>query len=272
MQKHFDINAYSNETGTFITIFQDITDSMNVEMQVRNLQRLETIENLASGVAHEINNPINGIMNYCQIILDTIDASAEIKEYAKVMMHESKRIAKTTRDLLKFSRYSSEVWECVNCNDMLGEITSLISATMRTDEIEFHSKFDTDITITCIPQQVQQIVMNLLINARHAVMERSKENNLTGKVSITSEKIKRDGEARVLITVEDNGIGIPKQVQDRIYNPFFTTKGRDIGTGLGLSISLKMAQKHKGALYFETKENAYTKFHLELPVEHAGRL
>ena len=267
MGKHFEITVYSTEPDRFITIFSDISEKINAEAQMKNIQRLESVGTLASGVAHEINNPINGILNYSQIIMDEAKINSEIYQYAQIIKKESMRIAETTSNLLQFSRYDTGQCEYVSLNKILKQTISLLETTIKKEKISLIVDLDTKIEVNCHPQQIQQIVMNLLLNAKSAVIERNEADKREMKIKISSNEFNKSGKEYIRIIVEDNGKGIPPENNEKIFAPFFTTKSRCEGTGLGLSISQKIAQAHKGNLYFESEENNYTRFYLELPKE-----
>ena len=267
MDKHFEITVYSTEPDRFITIFSDISEKISAEAQIKNIQRLESVGILASGVAHEINNPINGILNYSQIIMDEAKINSEIYQYAQIIKKESMRIAETTSNLLQFSRYDTGQCEHVSLSEILKQTISLVEATIKKEKICIVVDLDAKLEVSCYPQQIQQIVMNLLLNARSAVIERYEADKRDMEIKISSNEFIKAGKKYIRIIVEDNGKGIPPENNEKIFAPFFTTKSRSEGTGLGLSISQKIAQSHKGNLYFESEENKYTRFYLELPKE-----
>ncbi|GEM_PF-3446808 len=265
VDKYLDITLFSTEPDKFVTIFADITERVETEIQSRNNQRLEAVGSLASGVAHEVNNPINGILNYSQIIMDISDINSETYEFAKIINDESLRIAETTRSLLEFSRRDGDSSERVLLDDILQQAISLAAASFKKDQIVLEIDLNTPISIQCHPQQIQQIIMNLLLNARYAVLKRYEVDNKIMVIRVSSMLLKKDDGQHIRVMVEDNGCGIPEDVQDNIFDPFFTTKGRTEGTGLGLPISQRIARAHNGNISFETEENVFTRFYLELP-------
>lgn len=252
----------------------DITSQTLLQEEKRKLnnrlnqqQRLESIGTLASGVAHEINNPINGIMNYSQMILDTEDKVEEVQEYAENILNETNRIATIVRNLLEFSRRGKQEFSFVQFDEILNQTLSLVNTIIKHDQIELQINIPDDMpSIKCRSQQIQQVLMNLLTNAKDA-LNRKYEGYHENKLIIISCKLIEKNNAKFMqIIIEDHGAGIPPSVQENIFDPFFTTKGRSEGTGLGLSISYNIIQEHKGYLTFDTKKDLCTRFIIELPL------
>ncbi len=272
MNKYFNVIAYSTEPNNFITVFDDITENKELgekkkllEANIRNQQKLESIGTLASGVAHEINNPINGIMNYGQLIVDLTEYNSEINNYAKEIIDESIRISKITKNLLQFSRFESTAYEKIMIGDILSKTISLVNTLISKEQIKMEFNYEDSIEVYCRPQQIQQVVMNILTNARSALNEKYERYDDNKIIEVGCYEFIKEHEKWVRIIVEDHGSGIPKELQEKIFDPFFTTRSRCEGTGLGLSISHGIITEHKGELYFETEEGEYTKFFIELP-------
>ena len=257
----------------------DITDQRQaaaeraaIETKLRQQQRLESIGTLAAGVAHEINNPIQGIMGYAELIDDSIDDPATIHEFAGEIRHEAERVTAIVRNLLRFSRLESdEPQVAVDVGAIIGGTRTLLHNLLRKDHIDLRVALDPELPpVSCNSQQIQQIIMNLVTNARDALNDRYSGYDPDKRIEIRAAPcVSEGGEARVRISVQDWGGGIPEAVRVRIFEPFFTTKGTDKGTGLGLSVSYKLATEHGGTLWVECEDGVGTTFHLELPV--AGR-
>lgn len=256
--------------------FHDITDRVllakqNSEMDayVRNQQKLQSIGTLASGVAHEINNPINGIMNYSQVIIDNLDDKSQAENCAKEIIHEAERVSDIVQNLLGFSRPNQVSFEDVDVKEIIEQTLSLVRATVRHDRIDLQLDIPDDLpNVRCRSSQIQQVIMNLVTNARDSLnakypgTDKNKILNIIVKQTVVEEN------QFIRITIEDLGTGIPTTVQNRIFDPFFTTKSRDKGTGLGLAISYSIAKEHKGSITFDTKVGEYTRFHLDLPIKN----
>jgi predicted ATPase/signal transduction histidine kinase/tRNA A-37 threonylcarbamoyl transferase component Bud32 len=238
-----------------------------LEGQLRQQQRLESIGTLASGVAHEINNPVQGIMNYAELIAGAPAADAEIREFAGEITAESKRVTTIVRNLLAFSRQElSEADESVSLASIVEGTLSLIRAVLRRDQIMLDVDIpDTLPLVEVRSQQIQQVVMNLVTNARDAI-------NATGvdeadrRIRIDADTFAHEGRAWVRLSVEDRGGGVPPEALPHIFDPFFTTKGRDQGTGLGLAVSHGIVTEHGGRLVLANKPGIGARFSIELPL------
>ena len=263
-----------DEGGRVVAFIRDITERKLVEQERKQLQaqliqaqKLEAIGTLAGGVAHEINNPIMGIMGYAQLILDTLAPDAPASQYAAEISRETERVATIVRNLLAFARQEKQSHSAARMCDVVASTLSLIRAVMRHDQVTLVIDIPEDLPrIGCRSQQIQQVVMNLLTNARDALNEKYPGYHANKTVLITARVIENNGRQWVRTTVEDHGPGIPAPLLERIFDPFFTTKPRDKGTGLGLSISHGIVKDHGGELSVESTEGESTRFHLDLPV------
>lgn len=243
--------------------------NLKMEAKLRQQQKLEAIGTLAGGVAHEINNPLNGILNYSQLILDESNSGSEINEFAKEIIDETNRIAEIVMNLTQFSVQEKQSFSITNINDLVNKTLSLIKTVMKHDQIDLQVDIQKGLPdITCCSQQIQQVLMHLLTNARDALNQKYEGYDINKKLKITCEKIKRKKKDWIRIIVEDHGGGISKDAQSKVLDPFFTTKGRIKGAGLGLYISYGIVKEHNGELTFETKNGQYTKFYLDLPVNN----
>ena len=260
--------------GVQLTV-QNITEKRNLEIEkdlleshLRNQQKLESIGTLASGVAHEINNPINGILNYGQIILDSDIEDKSIKEYAREIISETERVSNIVKNLLEFSRQNKEEHSYAKIDDIISKTLSLVNTVFKHDQIILNLDIEDNIPqIKCNSQQIQQVIMNLITNARDALNEKYPEYNENKKINLRCKKYMIGGKNWVRIIIEDFGKGISKDNIDKIFDPFFTTKGRTEGTGLGLSISYGIVKEHNGEMTVESKEGQSTKFEVDLPCE-----
>lgn len=266
----------SGEVFAVLGIFEDITDRKQEEEARRNFeaasrqnQRLEAIGTLASGVAHEINNPLNVIMNYGQLLLDHPSDPVQVRDFASSIILESERMAVIVRNLLSFSRQEKESHSPARLADIVEKTLTLTRAVLRKDQITILSDIPEDLPIiSCRSQQIQQVLMNLLTNARDALNERYPKSGEDKIIRILASSWEKDGMGWVRLTVEDHGSGIPPDVAARVFDPFYTTKGRDKGTGLGLSISRGIVVEHDGILSFESDPVRGTRFHVDLPVDN----
>ena len=267
---------YNDLDGTLV-FARDITDRKRLEhaknemeAQLRQQQKLEAIGTLAGGVAHEINNPINGIMNYAQLILDNKgQENEEINTYAGEIIHETERVATIVKNLLQFSRQEKQSHSYASIYDIVSQTISLIKTVIKRDQIELVVDLDENLPdIKCRSQQIQQVLMNLMTNARDALNEKYKDYHEDKIIQLRCSQYTEDKRRWMKITVEDHGNGIPAEIRDKIYEPFFSTKPKDVGTGLGLSISFGIVKDHHGKIAIDSKEGCYTKFILDLPIDN----
>ena len=251
----------------------EITERKQLEVQVRQQQKLQAMGTLASGVAHEINNPITGIMNYAQLIDERLDPESPLREFSGAIGRETKRVAGIVRNLLAFARQERETHNPANIAEIVNDTLSLIRTIIRRDQIRLDVDIPTDCPkITCHSQQIQQVMMNLLTNARDSLNARYPEHDPDKIIAVTVRQFEKEGRPWMRTTVEDHGVGVPDEIGDRLFDPFFTTKDRSHGTGLGLSISHGIVQDHHGELSYECEADRYTRFHLDLPLDNGWSL
>jgi PAS domain S-box-containing protein len=237
------------------------------EATMRHEQRLKSIGTLAGGVAHEINNPVNIIMNLAELIRDQVPAGSPAAEDAGRIISESGRIARIVKDLLSFSRQEQESHSPARVKDIVDAVLSLTGKILSRDQIAVSCAVGGDLPrVQCRSQQIMQVVMNLVTNARDALNERYPGFHEDKRLSITAGTVETGGRRFVRTTVEDHGAGIPEAIRDRLFDPFFTTKARDAGTGLGLAVSYGIVKEHHGELTFESAEGGPTRFYVDLPV------
>jgi PAS domain S-box-containing protein len=256
------------EVRKVLSIATDITERKALESQLRQQQRLESIGTLASGIAHEINNPIQGILNYSELISLQPEDLDTVREYSAEIGRESQRVATIVRDLLAFSRRdTSQPIERMQLHGLVASTLSLVGALLRRDKIAIEVEVPADLPeIDARPQQIRQILMNLITNARDATVSTGEASSEPPRViAIRGQTSTRAGVVWVRLSVQDHGIGMSEEVRAQAFDPFFTTKGRDQGTGLGLAVSHGIAQEHGGELSFETELGRGTTFHLDLP-------
>ena len=263
------VDLAAPERGGIFTAL-DVTDRKQLEAQLRQNQRLESIGTLASGVAHEINNPLMGMINYAELIGSRAE-SEELARFADGIKNEGARIAKIVRNLLSFSRQVPETHSSARLVDIVESSLSLVGSMLRKDRIELECDVSETLpAMVCRSQQIQQVIINLLLNARDGLNARYADADPGKVLCLEGRTLEDDQGAWIRLTIEDCGIGMSPEVMARIFDPFFTTKGRDQGTGLGLSISYGIVRDHDGRLTVESEEGAYARFHVDLPLECRG--
>lgn len=241
---------------------------LGMEAHLRQSQKLESLGTLASGVAHEINNPLMGMINYADLLAQRVEDDT-VKEYSQIIIEEGNRIANIVRNLLSFSRQDKEAYDLAEIKDLIDRSLSLIGSVLRKDQISVELNIPEGLPqVKCRSQQIQQVIINLLTNAQHALNARYPEYHENKLIRITAIPSENDGENWIRMTVEDHGIGVPEDVRERIFDPFFSTKSRHEGTGLGLSVSFGIMKDHQGALSVESKPGEYTRLHVDLRVNN----
>jgi PAS domain S-box-containing protein len=253
-------------------VLRDVTEAKRIEREhkrfeatARQQQKLESIGTLASGVAHEINNPLNIMMNFAELIQDEVTEEGNVTEYARSIVKESERVAVIVKSLLAFSRQENEEHSPARVLDLVERTLALTRTVLRKDQIDIVVEVPDGLpTIRCRSQQIQQVLLNLLTNARDALNLRYPATDVDKFLRVLAAPFERDGIRWVRLSVEDHGDGIPPEVQGRVFDPFFTTKSRDQGTGLGLSVSYGIVKAHRGDLTFETEAGVGTTFHIDL--------
>jgi len=269
MEERNLIDAITERLGKVIERNKMLEEKQAIEVHLRHQQKLESVGLLAGGVAHEINNPINGIMNYAQLIVDDLNEDSPLSEFAGEIIHETERVAVIVRNLLTFARQDKQTHSPARMIDIVDATLSLIRTLIRHDQITLDVTVPEDLPqIKCRSNQIQQVMMNLMTNARDALNERYPKYDPNKQITVTSQVIVKEKLKWLRTTVEDHGIGIPPEIKAQMFDPFFTTKPKEIGTGLGLSISFGIVQDHHGELHVESEPGQYTRFHLDLPVDN----
>jgi len=247
---------------TVVTIFRDITQRKKLAVEAMRAGHLASIGELAAGVAHEINNPINSIINLAQIILNE-----EAKnDMAIRIINEGTRIADIVGNLLAFAKDRRGSKMPLKLEDVLAETIALTQAQIVKSGIILDVDLPSNLPmIFGHKQQIQQVFLNMINNARFALNHRvfTKESLKTIKIQGRLETTM--GRKYLRIVFEDNGIGIPDKLIDRVMDPFFTTKPGGQGTGLGLSISHGIIGDHRGKIKIESKEGEFTRVIIDLP-------
>ena len=247
-------------------ILSGTIDRKEAEAKVIHASKLASIGELAAGVGHEINNPINGIINCADILIEKSDDGTDAHRFAELIRSEADRIAVIVRNLLTFSRQEKEMHSAARVCDIVDSVLSLCGKKLSKSYVLLEVDVPEDLPrIHCRSEQLQQVVMNVVINGMHALDERYPGPDPDKKLLIRGTSRSVDGKSSVQLVVEDHGTGISPSQIERIFDPFFTTKGRDRGTGLGLSVSDGIVKEHGGVMSVESEEGVYTRFTIDLP-------
>ena len=247
---------------------QAVADKLRLLSAARQQQQMKSVGTLASGVAHEINNPLNVIMNFGQLILDEEDCPPAVQDYAKYIGAESQRIALIVDALIDFARPDQQATETTNIDHLAQDVCLLMHGVFRTDNISLKESYANNLpAVNCRGQQVKRVLLSLMNNARYAVNQRYPEPSDDKNVTVEMTSLEEGGQTWVRCTVGDTGNGIPTDIADRIFEPFFSSKPRHVGTGLGLSISYGIVEDHGGRLWFESEPGVGTRFHMDLKAD-----
>jgi len=242
-----------------IHVLKNITAVRRLKDQLYHADKLASIGLLVSGVAHEINNPLTGTIAYTELLaMKTTDEGTQAE--LKKILDSAERCKKIVDNLLTFSRQKAPSKSLESINDIIDRAIELRSYRLRSNVIEIVRDYDPSLTVFADSQQIQQVVLNLLINAEQAIVDAGQSR---GKIIFRTRADKR--RRRVIISVIDNGPGIPEKIAAKIFDPFFSTKAVGEGTGLGLSISHGIVTEHGGTIWFENGMNGGSVFTFELP-------
>lgn len=248
----------NEEVYSVILYMKDITKKREYEVQILQSGKLAAIGELAAGVAHELNNPLTAILGNAQLLM----RKASTNDGTYHLLHDiyecGKRSKHIIQNLLTFSRQDEYLFEKFSINDAVRSVLSLIGYQFRQQQISLETYLNENIPLVeGNSQQMEQVIINLLINAKDAL-----EDCDDPKI-IISTYIQND---HIYLTVEDNGIGIKKELQHDIFHPFYTTKEVVKGTGLGLSVTLGIVESHGGQIAVESELHEGSTFIVTLPL------
>jgi two-component system, cell cycle sensor histidine kinase and response regulator CckA len=226
--------------GGIVVTSRDVTGRRGLEEQVRQAQKMEAVGRLAGGIAHDFNNLLMVIRGYAEIVQQEESASPSVRKSVDTIVRTTESAASLTRQLLSFSRKHVFSPQVLDLNFLVNRMSEMLLGVLR-DEMEFVVKLDPDsCCISADPGQIEQVIMNLVVNARDAMPQGGKLTLETAHLGTDALRSKRFsglplGEY-VVLSVADTGVGMDADTQSRIFEPFFTTKNKDEGTGLGLSV------------------------------------
>jgi signal transduction histidine kinase len=238
---------------------KEIEERKRLEQMMLQAEKMSAIGQLAGGVAHEINNPLGVILGFAQNVVKRIQPGDPFEMPLKSIEREAVRCKNLVQDLLTFSRVGKTEKESVDLKESIEGALSLVLAQSKVKNVDLTREFSEVPRIMANKTQVQQIVINLCNNAMDAMPK-------GGKIFVRLQKANREGQEGIEIQVQDNGQGIPPEIQSKIFNPFFTTKEIGKGTGLGLSLVFEIVSKHNGKIFLDSEVGKGTTFHVFLPL------
>jgi PAS domain S-box-containing protein len=268
----YPIRDSREEVVNYVAISRDITQEMAIEKQLRQTQKMNAVGELAGGIAHDFNNILTAILGYVALCMNSVEEESKTYGYLKEIVKAGDRATKLVRQILTFSRQEEQDFHSVALQPVIEDSLSMVKTTIKS---QVH--VDTEIDPKCGPilgdtTQMQQIMVNLCTNAVHALGEdggqlivKLKQVELLGR-KFGEQLMELDPGLYCCITVSDTGCGMPPEVMERIFEPYYTTKKKGEGTGFGLSIVHGIVQKHRGQISVESEPGAGTTFTMYLPL------
>lgn len=253
-------------------IFEDITSKKQMEMQLQQSQKMEAIGTLAGGIAHDFNNILTAIIGYGNLLRKKVETDEALLHYVNPMLSAAEKASQLTKSLLAFSRKQTISLKITNINDIVDGMSKILLRVIG-DDIELQiNKNDEKLMVDADSGQLEQVLMNLVTNARDAMPKGGLINIETSRIAVGRRFIIKQvalppGEY-VVISVSDTGVGMPEETRLRIFEPFFSTKEIGKGTGLGLAIVYGIIKQHKGDISVYSEPGRGTTFKIYLPLIH----
>lgn len=263
------LNDFRQQTIGFIFVFKDVTEIKEIQHQLLQSQKLESIGLMASGIAHDFNNILAAIIPNSELIKMTSSSNSENYNRAEIIEKSALRASEIAQKLLTFTRNQEQQKLPINLNKIINESVDLLSNSL-PDYIEIRLNLQNDLFyIVADSTQMQQVLMNMILNARDAMPK-------GGVISITTQNhhIKQNFQQGALspghyvkVTIRDTGTGIPIEILPKIFDPFFTTKEVGKGTGLGLSMVYGIVKSYNGTIHVNSETNKGTQFEILFPAD-----
>lgn len=258
------IRGRGGKADGMVILLADITEQHIMQQKLLQSEKLSALGEMISGVAHELNNPLAVVMGYAQLLdSDLVEVDdARRQEKIRTIHREADRCQRIVQNLLSFARNRSPERQPVDLNAAVHAVVRLVEYSLRVNDVEMVLDLSTELpAVMGDGHQLQQVILNLVNNAQHALQEVARPRRL----SIST--VHRDRE--VVLQVKDNGVGIPPDMLPKVFDPFFSTKEVGKGTGLGLSLAYGCITEHGGEIHVESPPGEGTCFTLELPVTSA---
>ena len=244
-------------------IMRDISERMRLERQIYHSERLASLGQLISGVAHELNNPLAAILGFAELSRETETADEELKDNLATIETEARRTARIVEDLLNFTRQRNETRDRADIHELLERCFTLLAYQFRSANVEVVRRYAEDLPAIVIDAyQMQQVFMNIIINAAQAMKTAGTEDP---RITVTTRY--RSEDRSVVVDICDSGPGIPQEQTAQVFEPFFTTKSGDDGTGLGLPVSLAIVRDHGGNIAVRSRRGSGACFSILLPAD-----
>ncbi|MGA1792070.1 MAG: sensor histidine kinase, partial [bacterium] len=257
-----------DEIGELAKSFNNMTDNLKTyQAQLIQSSKLASMGVLAAGIAHEVNNPTNTIINYADLLEDELKPGSEPASYVQGILKEGKRITNIVHNLLTFARAEKQEHSPCSIENIINASISFMKTYLTKEGINIKTSFDPDLPlIRAKSSQLEQVFVNLILNARDALNDKYPLPDPNKLIRIEVKEGKGDRKNYIRIIFTDKGAGIDQENIDKIFDPFFTTKRAEKGTGLGLSISYGIIKDHKGFVEVKSQKGKQTSFIIEFPI------
>jgi len=272
------VGAALLDATTVVAFCADLTEKKRVEEHLRKTeehlrqaQKMEAVGRLAGGIAHDFNNVLSVVLSYAEVLLFDIEEGSPMRDDVEEIRKAGERAAELTRQLLMFSRQQVLAPKVIDLNDLLSDMTKMLKRVVGEDIDLSFSRAPSLGLVRADPSSLEQVIMNLVVNARDAMPTGGTLTIETGNVVLDEEHSRAHGCSRtgphVLLRASDTGVGMDEATQSRIFEPFFTTKSNDKGTGLGLSTVFGIVEQSGGCVSVESQIGKGTTFKIYLPCE-----
>ncbi len=256
----------AERVSSVLLLVSDITDKMAMQAEAMHAAHMASLGELAAGVAHEINNPVTGIINYGQILINECSPQSMEKDIGERIVKEGERIGRIVKTLLSFAHHGREKKKPTHVPAILEESIILTQAQIRKEGIDLRIDLPDDLPeVDANFQLIQQGFINIINNARYALNEKYPGRQKNKRLDITGERVTISDRPYVRIVFHDQGVGISAHELSMLTKPFFSTKPLGKGTGLGLNITQKIIADHGGHLSFESTKGEFTRVIIDLP-------
>ncbi|BCR04484.1 hypothetical protein DESUT3_15530 [Desulfuromonas versatilis] len=249
---------------------QDITERKKLETQYLHAQKMESVGRLAGGVAHDFNNILTAISGFAHVTLRKMPAELPLRSNLEQILLATDRAASLTRELLLFSRKQPSERRTLDLNEILGKVEAFLQRTLGTDIDLRTLPHASPLPVLADSHQLQQVLMNLAVNARDAMPQGGTLTMQAKTVELDEQSALAHGQAKpgayALLRVSDTGTGMDQATLKQIFEPFFTSKGVGKGTGLGLAVAYGIIKQHEGFITADSKPGQGSSFHIYLPL------